>query len=151
QLLMRFFQLGNSVDINKLSIGSAFAVTGRFKMPVKTKGSIYATYENSWSFKTKSFLKLLKSVFEHLGVQIKNNRVLKIDNEQDSVFVVEADGLKHETNYVINTVSDLVVDKQTLVSLHESLPFQLTQTRKGEVNPWGMINKVRTESDGWIH
>jgi Tryptophan halogenase len=150
QLVLRFFQLNGSVDLNKLSLGSASAVTGRFKKPVKDKGSIYATYENSWSFKTKPFVELLKSICAKLGVQIKDNRVLKISSEQEGVFVVGND-LKHKANYLINTVPDLVVDQQAFISLHEGVPFELRQSQKGPVNPWGMINKVRAEPDGWIH
>lgn len=150
QLLMRFFQLNGSVDINKLSIGSAFAVTGRFKMPVKEKGSIYATYENSWSFKTKSFLTLLKSVCEKLGVKIENNRPIKIEARDDSISVIDSDGAEYKTDYLINTLPDLIVDKQSVISLHESLPFQLKQTRKGVVNPWVMINKLQATQDGWL-
>lgn len=150
QLLMRFFQLNGSVDINKLSIGSAFAVTGRFKKPVKEKGSIYATYENSWSFKTKSFLALLKSVCEKLGVQIKNNRPIKIEARNDSVFVTDSDGEEYKTDYLINTLPDLIVDRQSMISLHESLPFQLRQIRKGAVNPWTMINKLQATQNGWL-
>ena len=150
QLLMRFFQLKGSADINRLSIGSAFAVTGRFKMPVKEKGSIYATFENSWSFKTKPFLGLLKSVCEKLGVQIKNNRPQRIEARDDVVFVMGSDGVEYKADYCINTVLELVPDKGSLISLHESLPFTLTQIRKSVANPWVMINKVQAVQNGWV-
>jgi Tryptophan halogenase len=149
QLLIRFFQLKGSIDINKLSIGSAFAVTGRFKMPVKEKGSIYATYENSLSFKTKPFLGLLRSVCETLGVQIRNNRVQKIENRDGAVLVMNFDG-EHKADYCINTVLEFVSEKSSLVSLHESLPFKLTHIRKGAANPWTMINKVQAVQEGWM-
>ncbi len=150
QLLLRFLQLDGRVDVNKLSIGSAFAVTGRFKMPVKNKGSIYATYENSWSFTTRSFLALLKAVCEKRGVQIESNRVQKIESKDDSIFVVGFDGSEHKTDYLVNTALEFVSDKSSLISLHESLPFQLRQVRKGPVNPWAMINKLQATQDGWV-
>lgn len=151
QVVMRAIQLNQSVDLNKLSIGSASVLAGKFKKPTQSSNSIYSTYESSWSFEAKDFLHLLISISRQMGVEINEEKVVRLAHDGNSAHVLVESGIAYDSNYLINTTPGLVADGNDLESWFESLPYELRSKVKKGNNLSSLANKVKVlDESSWL-
>lgn len=150
QVVVRYRQLKQYVDLNKLSIGSASVLAGRFKKPTQNSQSIFSTYDSSWSFETAAFLDFLKSLSMKCGVEISEEKIHKVGFD-GGCYVLGESNTPHISDYLINTVPGLVVGDQGAESWFASLPFALkSQVKKNNaLSP--LVNKVKVLDDSsWL-
>lgn len=150
QIIIRYMQANQAVDLNRLSIGSASVLAGKFKIPSQNQDSIYSTYEASWSFDTESFLKLLTSICVDQGVEINDEAVTGLEFS-DRVYVRCEAAEPYRSDYLINTVPGLAGDEQVIESWFDSLPVMLKQreTRANSISK--LVNKVSLiDSSSWL-
>lgn len=151
QVVMRSMHLGQSVDLNRLSIGAASVLAGKFKKPIQRPNTIYSTYESSLSFETEIFLQLLKSIVEKLSVEISEEKILRLGSDENGSYVYGESGSSYECDYLINTVPGLMDEKRKVKSWFKSLPIRLqAQTRKNN-SLSVLVNKVKVLDDSsWL-
>lgn len=150
QVVMRCKQLNQSIDLNKLSIGAASVLAGRFQHPTQNSQSIFSTYESSWSFETAVFIHLLKTMSVQMGVHINKEKISEIgcDNE---CYVLGDSHTVHVSNYLINTVPGLMVGDHGCESWFASLPFELKSKVKRDNALSSLVNKVKVLDDSsWL-
>lgn len=150
QVLQRYKQLGKSVDINRLSIGAASVLAGRFQQPNKNPLSIFSTYESSLSFETEVFLNLLKKISIECGVEISEERVSALSvNEQ--CYVLGESNVPHICDYLINTVPGLIEGDGGATSWFVNLPFELMSTVNQGNALSTLVNKVKVfDESSWL-
>lgn len=152
QVLMRSMQSGQVVDLNKLSIGSASVLAGKFQKPVQDSNSIYSTYESSWSFETEKFLQLLKSISENSGVEVNAEKVIKLEFDDKGGFVFGEADTPYESDYLINTVPGLIDGEPRAESWFMSLPFELKVQEKKENGLSALVNKIKVlDESSWLY
>ncbi len=150
QVLMRFGLMGETADLNKLSLGAASILAGKFQKPTPNSQSIYSTYESSWSFETAVFVNVLKSISSAMGVEVNGERVSKVE-VGDACVVWDESDRPHEYSYLINTIPDLIGGSHAYESWFPGLPFTLrTQSKtKNTLSP--LVNKVKViDSATWL-
>ena len=150
QIVMRCKQLKHPFDLNKLSIGSASVLAGRFQQPAQNSHSIFSTYESSWSFETEAFLGLLQSICMKCGVEISQEKISKVGDD-DACYVLGESTIPHHSDYLINTVPGLVAGEQGVESWFTSLPFELkSRVRKNNALST-LVNKVKMlDESSWL-
>jgi hypothetical protein len=150
QVVMRYKLLKQSVDLNKLSIGSASVLAGRFQKPAQNTQSIFSTYESSWSLGTEAFLALLKSISMTCGVEISEEKISKVVFE-GGCYVLGESTIPHHTDYLINTVPGLIEGDQRAKSWFMSLPFELKSKVKKKNTLSALVNKVKVlDETSWL-
>ncbi len=151
QVLMRYMQKNASVDLNKLSIGSASVLVGRFKKPAQNPNSIYSTYEFSWSFETEAFLQLLKSMSQNMGVEINKEKIIKLRVDENRGCIFGESNSPYGSDYLINTVPGLVEDEQAFESWFTSLPIRLKSQEKKPNSLSTLVNKIKLlDESSWL-
>lgn len=150
QVVMKYRQLKQSVDLNKLSIGSASVLAGRFQKPTHTTQSIFSTYESSWSFETEYFLDLLKTISMECGVEIREEKISKVGFD-NGCYVLGESNIAHNSDYLINTVLGLMEEDQGTESWFMSLPFELKSQVKKNNALSALVNKVKVlDESSWL-
>lgn len=151
QVVMRCMHLNQSIDLNKLSIGSASVLSGRFQKPTQATGSIYSTYESSWSFETEAFLQLLKSICKQLGVEVNGEVIVKLVLDDEKGYVFGGSDTPYECDYLINTVPGLIENDQGMESWFMDLPVSL-KLRTNSINSLSaLVNKVKVlDESSWL-
>lgn len=150
QVVIRGRQLKLPFDLNKLSIGSASVLAGKFQEPTQNLQSIFSTYESSWSFETEAFLGLLKSISMKCGVEISQEKISKVVLGDDC-YVLGESNIHHHCDYLINTVPGLIKGIQGAESWFASLPFALkSRVRKNNALSV-LVNKVKVlDESSWL-
>lgn len=147
QIVMRYLQLNGVLDFNKLSIGSASALSNRFRKPVKDPNSIYSTYESSWSFETERFVRLLKSICVQLGVAINEEKVSGIRGTEIAFDAGDA----YQSDYLINTVPELAQEKLLIENWVSEMPYKLSQQVKHSGAEHSLVNKIKAnDKNTWV-
>lgn len=150
QILQRYKQLGQSVDINSLSIGAASVLAGRFQSPSADSLSIFSTYESSLSFETDIFLSLLKKIAIECGVEVNEENVSALGIGEHCYVRGESD-VPHICDYLINTASGLIEEDGCVASWFMSLPFKLISTVNQRNALSTLVNKVTVfDSSSWL-
>lgn len=150
QVLLKYSQSNQSIDLNKLSIGSASVLAGRFEKPTQNPQSILSTYESSYSFETETFLALLKSVSIEGGVEICNEKIseVRFDN---ACYLVDKSNVTHQCDYLINTVPGLIANDEGVESWFGSLPFERKSQIKRNNLLSALVNKVKAlDASSWL-
>lgn len=151
QVVMRCLQLGHSVDLNKLSISSASVLAGKYQKPVQKSNSIFSTYESSWSFKTETFLQLLKSISKQLGVEVSEEKVVRLAVDEVGGYVFGESDAVHKSDYLINTVPGLMGESQQTESWFKSLPIRLESQARKKNSLSRLVNKVKVLGESsWL-
>lgn len=152
QVMMRYMQLNQSFDLNKLSIGSASVLAGRFQNPNQQHGSIYSTYDSSWSCETEVFLRLLKSMVKQLDVEINEEKIARLGVDENGCSVFGEAGSAYGGDYLINTVPGVVEGERGAESWFMSLPFELTSQTKNNNSLSALVDKVKVlDESSWLN
>lgn len=150
QVVMKYGQLKQPVDLNKLSIGSASVLAGRFQKPTQNLQSIFSTYESSWSFETEAFLAMLKSISMSCGVEISEEKISKVVCG-DKCYVLGESNIPHHSDYLINTVPRLIEGNPGTESWFAGLPFELKSQVKKNNALSALVNKVKVlDETSWL-
>ena len=150
QVVMRYMQLNQSIDLNKLSIASASVLAGKFQKPTQHSQSIFSTYESSWSFETEVFIQLLKTMCSRLGVEVSEEKISQIGSD-DGEYVLGELNEAHRCDYLINTVPELMIESHEMESWFASMPFELKSQTKNKNALSALVNKVKAMDEAsWV-
>jgi hypothetical protein len=150
QVLQRYKQLGQNVDINRLSIGAASVLANRFQQPTANPLSIFSTYESSFSFETEAFLNLLKKIVIDCGVEISEEQVVALSVGEHCYVRSESD-IPQICDYLINTVPGLIDEDESTTSWFVDLPVELASTVNQRNVLSSLVNKVKVlDESAWL-